>query len=202
MRILLTGNIYNLRHPDQVAAVKAALAALPFADKIKTVCYMNGMKGVVVGHLQNSYEIRLFDLGVSIEMDIDAVVVVAVEGVPLGFVKSLIKTGKPVYWIDAKNPIVIADGWNLSSAEVCRIRGWNVGDVVSDGIALRAIDRIEEFAVYGRMCNDNQFDFGDEQQLLLDLRYKKEDLPAATYRSNGGIRCDMDEGPCACGAWH
>ncbi len=176
MRILLVGNIYNLGHSNQVAVVKMALAALPFADKIKTVCYMNGMKGVVASHLQNSYEIRLFDLDVSIEMDIDAVVVVAVEGVPLGFVKSLIKTGKPVYLIDAENPIVIADGWNLSSAEVCRIRGWNVGDVVSDGTALRAIDRIEEFAVYGRTCNDNQFEFGEEQQLLLDLRYKKEDL--------------------------
>jgi hypothetical protein len=176
VRILLTGNIYNLGHPNQVAVVKAAFAALPFVDQIKTVCYMNGMKGVAVGHLQNSYEIRLFDLDVSIEMDIDAVVVVAVEGVPLGFVKSLIKTGKPVYLIDAMNPIVIAHGWNLSSAEVCRIRGWNVGDVVSDGIALRAIDRIEEFAVYGRLCNDNQFEFGDEQQLLLDLRYKKEEI--------------------------
>lgn len=177
MRILLAGNLNSLPHRQQVAAVKAAFAALPFVDQIKTVYYMNGMKDVAIGHLQNSYDIQLFGLDTStFEMHIDAIVGVTVEGIPLGYVKPLIKTGKPVYIIDAKNPIVIADGYNLSSAEVCRIRGWNVGDVVSDGIALRAIDRIEEFAVYGRLCNDNQFEFGEEQQLLLSLSYKEEEI--------------------------
>ena len=174
MRILLAGNINSLLHREQVAAVKAAFAALPFEEKITTVYYMSGTRGAANAHLKNRFTI--VDLEVSIEMYIDAVVVVAVEGVPLRFVKPLIKTGKPVYIIDAKNPIVIADGYNLSSAEVCRIRGWSVGDIVSDGIALRAIDRIEEFAVYGRLCNDNQFEFGEEQQLLLALNYKKEDI--------------------------
>lgn len=28
------------------------------------------------------------------------------------------------------------------------------------------------------------------------------DQDAKNYGSNAGIRCDTDEGPCACGAWH
>jgi hypothetical protein len=28
------------------------------------------------------------------------------------------------------------------------------------------------------------------------------DLPAGVIRTNGGVRCDMEIGPCACGAWH
>ena len=27
-------------------------------------------------------------------------------------------------------------------------------------------------------------------------------LPPNVYRENGGVRCDMLKGPCACGAWH
>jgi len=27
-------------------------------------------------------------------------------------------------------------------------------------------------------------------------------LPEGTVRTNGGVRCDMAVGPCACGAWH
>jgi hypothetical protein len=176
VRILLTGNICNLPFKQQVAATTAAFAALPFAEKIKTVCYLAGMKDVAKGHLRNRYEVHPFELTFSSAEDIDAAVDIAYGGFPMLFQASFLKTGKPVYWIDADNPTIISDAHNISSAEVCRIRGWNVGDVVSDGIALRAIDRIEEFAVYGRLCNDNQFEFGDEQQLLLDLRYKKEDL--------------------------
>jgi hypothetical protein len=41
---------------------------------------------------------------------------------------------------------------------------------------LRSITRINEHTVYGRMCNDNQFDFGEEVELLLGLTYKKEDI--------------------------
>jgi len=176
MRILLAGNLNSLPHRQQVAAVEAAFAALPFAEKIKTVYYLGGTKDVAKSHLRNRYEVHPFDLTFSIMSDTDSILVMAVEGVVIPYLPYLTGTGKPVYLIDAKNPIVIADAYNISSAEVCRIRGWNVGDVVSDGIALRAIDRIEEFAVYGRLCNDNQFEFGEEQQLLLDLRYKKEDL--------------------------
>jgi hypothetical protein len=176
VKILLTGNICNLPFKQQVAATTAAFASLPFADKIKTVYHLAGMKDVAKGHLRNRYEVHPFELTFTIAKDIDVVVGIAYGGFPMPFQASFMKTGKPVYLIDADNPTVIADAYNISSAEVCRIRGWNVGDVVSDGIALRAIDRIEEFAVYGRLCNDNQFEFGDEQQLLLDLRYKKEDL--------------------------
>lgn len=27
-------------------------------------------------------------------------------------------------------------------------------------------------------------------------------VPAGSQRSNGGVQCDVDRGPCACGAWH
>lgn len=176
MRILLAGNLNSLPHRQQVAAVKAAFAALPFEEKITIVNYLPGMKDATTGHAKNKYDIRAFKSDISLSAEIDAVVRIAVDGGTSRLIRTFIQTGKPVYIIDAKNPIVIADGYNLSSAEVCRIRGWNVGDVVSDGIALRAIDRIEEFAVYGRLCNDNQFEFGEEQQLLLALHYKKEDI--------------------------
>ena len=176
MRILLTGNICNLPFKQQVAATTAAFASLPFADRIETVYYMSLDRGIAQGHLKNKYQIQECTEYTDI-LIMDAIVCIrAVHPVPLGIEKGFAITGKPVYLIDADNPTVIADAYNISSAEVCRIRGWNVGDVVSDGIALRAIDRIEEFAVYGRLCNDNQFEFGEEQQLLLDLRYKKEDL--------------------------
>jgi hypothetical protein len=178
VKILLTGNICNLPFKQQVAATTAAFAALPFADKIETVYYMSLDRGVAQGHLKNKYQIQECTEYTDIRAIIDAIVYIRAAPLPvaLGIEKGFAFTGKPVYLIEADNPGMIRDGWNISSAEVCRIRGWNVGDVVSDGIALRAIDRIEEFAVYGRLCNDNQFEFGDEQQLLLDLRYKKEDL--------------------------
>jgi len=38
---------------------------------------------------------------------------------------------------------------------------------------------------------------GDELRVELDRIEKSK-----THRSNGGIRCDVDDGPCACGAWH
>jgi len=38
---------------------------------------------------------------------------------------------------------------------------------------------------------------GDELRAELDRIEKSK-----THRSNGGIRCDVDDGPCACGAWH
>lgn len=176
MRILLAGNLNTLPHRQQVAAVKAAFAALPFEDEITMVYYMSGTRSAANAYLKNRFVIVDYSLQNSIMADIDSVLVMAAEGVVVPYLPYLTGTGKPVYIIDAKNPIVIADGYNLSSAEVCRIRGWNVGDVVSDGIALRAIDRIEEFAVYGRLCNDNQFEFGEEQQLLLSLSYKKEEI--------------------------
>lgn len=28
------------------------------------------------------------------------------------------------------------------------------------------------------------------------------DMPAVYKRTNGGVECDSDNGPCACGAWH
>ncbi len=176
MKILLTGNICNLPFKQQVAATTAAFAALPFADKIETVHYAPKMSGIAKGHLKNRYETQPFLFSFSTPTDIDAIVSISVGMSSIPFRASFDQIGTPIYFIDANNPDTIADAWRISSAEVCRIRGWNVGDVVSDGIALRAIDRIEEFAVYGRLCNDNQFEFGDEQQLLLDLRYKKEDL--------------------------
>ena len=177
MRILLSGNLRNLPYPQQLAAVKAAFAALPFAEKITTVYYMRWLENVAVGHLKNKYEIRLCTEHINLVTTIDAVVCITSRiPVPLGIEKSLALAGKPVYFIESADPTEIRDGWNISSAEVCRIRGWSVGDVVSDGIALRAIDRIEEFAVYGRLCNDNQFEFGEEQQLLLALHYKKEEI--------------------------
>ena len=77
MRILLAGNINSLLHREQVAAVKAAFAALPFEEKITTVYYMSGTRGAANAHLKNRFTI--VDLEVSIEMYIDAVVVVAVE---------------------------------------------------------------------------------------------------------------------------
>jgi len=176
VKILLTGNVCNLPFKQQVAATTAAFAALPFAEKIKTVYHLAGMKDVAKGHLRNRYEVHPFEPTVSLLQDVDAVVGLAYGGFPMPFQASFMKTGKPVYLIDADNPTVIADAYNISSAEVCRIRGWNVGDVVSDGIALRSITRINEHTVYGRMCNDNQFDFGEEVELLLGLRYKKESL--------------------------
>jgi hypothetical protein len=131
VRILLTGNICNLPFKQQVAATTAAFAALPFVDKIKTVCYLAGMKDVARGHLRNRYEVHPFELTFSSAEDIDAVVDIAYGGFPMLFQASFLKTGKPVYWIDADNPTIISDAHNISSAEVCRIRGWNVGDVVS-----------------------------------------------------------------------
>ena len=28
------------------------------------------------------------------------------------------------------------------------------------------------------------------------------ELHEGSYGSNGGVRCDVSEGPCSCGAWH
>lgn len=28
------------------------------------------------------------------------------------------------------------------------------------------------------------------------------DAHAGTYGTNGGVKCDVGSGPCACGAWH
>jgi len=176
VKILLTGNINSLPFKQQVAATTAAFAALPFVDRIETVYYLSVMIAVAKGHLHNTYKVMPFEPTVSLLQDVDAVVGIAYGGYISLFWKSFNKAGKPVYLIDADNPTVIANGWNISSAEVCRIRGWNVGDVVSDGIALRSITRINEHTVYGRICNDNQFDFGEEVELLLGLTYKKEDI--------------------------
>lgn len=35
---------------------------------------------------------------------------------------------------------------------------------------------------------------------VLDLRLMEEH--EGVYGSNGGRRCDVSSGPCACGAWH
>lgn len=35
-----------------------------------------------------------------------------------------------------------------------------------------------------------------------ELKVDKENDVAVDYGSNAGVRCDTDDGPCACGAWH
>jgi hypothetical protein len=37
---------------------------------------------------------------------------------------------------------------------------------------------------------------------ILDLKVWDAHKEAALFGTNGGINCDVSEGPCACGAWH
>ena len=38
------------------------------------------------------------------------------------------------------------------------------------------------------------------QEVIKCMRLERQ--LAKDYGSNAGIKCDMDKGPCACGAWH